>query len=78
MRIRNRLRRIELGNLGNYKSLGAGIYELKFSFGPGYRIYFAEVENTVILLLAGGDKSSQSKDIKRAKIYWRGYKELKQ
>ena len=68
LRIRNRIRRIELDNLGDYKSLGSGLYELRFSFGVGYRIYFTFGSNKeIILLLIGGDKSSQHKDIANAK-----------
>ena len=75
LRIRNRIRRIELGNFGEYRFVGTGVFELKCSFGPGYRVYFAKVENTVVVLLAGGDKSSQNRDIERAKTYWKQYKE---
>jgi putative addiction module killer protein len=72
-KIEIRLRRIELGNLGDYKALGDGIYELRVDTGPGYRIYFAQVDATIILLLCGGDKSSQGKDIQLARQYWRHY-----
>ncbi len=74
-RIQNRVVRIESGNLGDHKSVGDGVFELRLHFGPGYRIYFGEVDNTIILLLCGGDKSSQSGDIDRAKAYWQEYKE---
>ena len=74
MRIRRRLDRVQLGNLGDYKSLGDEIYELKLAFGPGYRIYYSEHEGVIIILLCGGDKSSQTKDIETAKSY---LKELK-
>lgn len=69
-RIRRRLDRVELGHYGEYKPLGDGICELKLDFGPGYRIYFAEYDDVIIILLCGGDKSSQVKDINAAKIYW--------
>lgn len=62
-RIRKRLLRIENGNLGDYKSVGEGVYELRFFFGSGYRIYFGFNGETVVLLLCGGDKSSQTKEI---------------
>ena len=75
-RIRTRLAALKLGNFGDYKSVGAGVFELRFRFGVGYRIYFAEVDNTVVLLLCGGDKSSQTRDIERAKAYWLAYKEM--
>ena len=70
-RIAKRLRRIEEGNLGDYKQLEAGLYELKFDFGSGYRVYFTKNNNIVILLLCGGDKASQKKDIDKAKQYLR-------
>ncbi len=75
LKIRHRLDRLELGNLGDCKPVGEGISELRLAFGAGYRIYFVEEDNTVIILLCGGDKSSQTKDIKRAKNYWQELKE---
>lgn len=74
-RIRARLDRVELGNLGDFKALSDGVSELKFSFGPGYRIYFAEQNDIFIILLCGGDKSSQKKDINTAKQYWNDLQE---
>ena len=73
-RIQKRLDRLEDGNFGDCRSVGAGVFELRFHFGAGYRIYFGEVENTIVLLLSGGDKSSQARDIERAKDYWLQYK----
>ena len=72
-RIRARIDRIEEGNLGQYKALGTGLFELKFDFGPGYRIYFAVDGDVVILLLSGGDKGSQRRDIEKARKYWTDY-----
>ncbi|MFH1191967.1 MAG: type II toxin-antitoxin system RelE/ParE family toxin [bacterium] len=72
-RIKNRLRRMELGILGDYKSIGSGLFELRLKFGSGYRIYFGEVNNKIILLLCAGDKNSQNKDIKKVKEYWKDY-----
>ena len=77
-RIERRLDRIRSGNFGDYRSVGAGVFELRFSFGPGYRIYFGEVDDTIVLLLCGGDKSSQARDIERAKRYWLEYKEIQE
>ena len=74
-RIQNQIARIESGNLGDHKPVGDGVFELRLQFGPGYRIYFGEVDNTIILLLCGGDKSSQDRDIEQAKVYWQEYKE---
>lgn len=72
-RVRERLDRVALGNLGNYKPLTNGICELKLVFGPGYRIYYAEDGGYIVLLLCAGDKSSQRKDIKKAIAYWKDY-----
>ncbi len=67
-RINLRIRRIALtGNVGDYKSVGDGVYELRIDYGPGYRLYFAQRGQEIVLLLIGGDKSSQQRDIKRAK-----------
>lgn len=66
-RILVRLRSLSLGNYGVYRELGDGVCELKFAFGPGYRVYFTERNGEIVVLLAGGDKSTQSKDIKKAK-----------
>jgi putative addiction module killer protein len=74
-RILARLRRVEDGNYGDVKNLGDNIYELRLDFGPGYRIYFGEDKNTIIILLCGGDKSTQPQDIEKAKIYWKRYLE---
>ena len=62
-----RVDRLAVGNPGNVKAVGDGISELKIDFGPGYRVYFTRTGKTVVLLLCGGDKSSQTKDIRRAK-----------
>ena len=74
-RIEARLTRITLGNFGDYRSVGKGVSELRLHFGAGYRIYFGEVDNKVVLLLCGGDKSSQRRDIQLAKTYWQEYEE---
>jgi len=74
-RIRNRISRLELGNFGDCEPVGEGIFELRFFFGSGFRIYFAEYEGTAILLLGGGDKKTQIKDILKAKSCWKKFKE---
>jgi putative addiction module killer protein len=73
-KIRIRLDRVRLGNLGKNRSVGEGVYELKIDYGPGYRVYYGLEKKTVVLLLVGGDKSSQKKDINQAKIYWKDHK----
>jgi putative addiction module killer protein len=65
--------RLGLGNLGGCKSLGGGLHELKVDFGPGYRLYFADVRPVIILLLCGGDKSTQAKDIENARKHLADY-----
>ncbi len=65
-RIAARLRLAEAGNLGDWKSVGGEVSEMRVDFGPGYRLYFARRQAVLIIMLAGGDKSSQTRDIKRA------------
>jgi putative addiction module killer protein len=66
-RIGERLRRLRLGHLGDVKPIGGGISELRVHYGPGYRLYLVRRGERLIVLLCGGDKSSQERDIKRAK-----------
>ena len=73
-RILMRLRRVEQGNYGDSKHIQSGIFELRLFFGPGYRIYFGEDGDTLVILLCGGDKSSQDKNIQQAIKYWDEYK----
>jgi putative addiction module killer protein len=73
VRILARLERVKQGNYGDYKSVGEGVFELRYFFGAGYRVYFAEEGDIVVLLLCGGDKSSQVKDIDKAQEYWKSY-----
>jgi len=68
-----RLQRVELGNLGDIKSVSHGLTEMRIPHGKGYRIYYKIVEKQVILLLIGGDKSTQEKDIEKAKKIWDNY-----
>lgn len=72
-RILVRLDRLIEGNFGDYKFLNEGIGELRFTFGPGFRIYFGMLGKDVIILLIAGDKSSQQKDIIKAKTYFQDY-----
>ncbi|MBI5237591.1 MAG: type II toxin-antitoxin system RelE/ParE family toxin [Deltaproteobacteria bacterium] len=73
-KIRIRLDRVRLGNLGKNRHAGEGVYELKIDYGPGYRGYYALNGRTVVLLLLGGDKSTQGKDILKVKTYWQDFK----
>lgn len=72
-KIRVRLNRVRLGNFGDAKPVGGGVSELVIPYGPGYRVYFARAGSAVLLLLCGGDKSSQAHDIRTAKEYWLDY-----
>lgn len=65
-RVLLRLRRLSLGNFGDWKPVGDSVSELRIDYGPGYRIYLTRQGNSVVILLAGGIKKSQSRDIKRA------------
>lgn len=69
--------RMEQGNLGNVKTVGAGVLETKIDFGPGYRIYFGRDGDTLVILLTGGTKRRQQRDIADAQDYWRDYKQGK-
>lgn len=72
--VRARIERVRLGNLGDCKSVGEGVSELKISFGPGYRVYLGQDGPVIVVLLCGGDKSSQKRDIAKAKLLWTEYK----
>jgi putative addiction module killer protein len=67
-RVAERLRRIALGNAGDVKALGEGLSELRIDYGPGYRVYFTQRGKVLIIVLRGGDKTSQERDIARAKF----------
>ena len=69
----SRLTRIRRGLFGDHEHLGNGVYELKFHFGPGYRLYYGKEGRTLVILLLGGDKKSQPADIKTAHAYWLDY-----
>jgi len=65
-----RLARVEAGNLGDHKEVGGGVWELRIDLGPGYRVYYAEHEQVIVVLLGGGVKKRQGADINRAKDLW--------
>jgi len=73
-RIRIRINRIRLANFGDCKAVGSGVSEFRIDYGPGYRVYFGRVGEKLVLLLCGGSKKNQEKDIKLAKEYWFDYK----
>ena len=73
-RIRQRLARVRLGNFGDARGVGEGVQELRIHFGPGYRVYFGREGDAVVILLCGGDKGSQERNIERAQEYWRDHR----
>lgn len=73
-KILTRIERAENGNFGDHSSVGDGVFELRVDFGPGYRIYYALDGSELILLLVAGDKSTQPKDIIKAKDFWAAHK----
>jgi putative addiction module killer protein len=77
LKIRTILARIETGNLGDVKPVGEGVSERRIDYGPGYRLYFGINGQTLIILLLGGTKHRQDKDIRDAKIMWSDYKSRK-
>ena len=74
-RILVRLKRIETSNVGDSKPVGEGVHELRISEGKGYRVYYGCEGHEIVILLCGGNKSTQQNDIKVAKEYWRNYRE---
>ena len=68
------VRRLELGNFSNVKGLGAGVFECRIDFEPGYRVYFGKDGDTVVILLGGGTKKRQNRDIATAQARWADYK----
>lgn len=77
MRISKRLNTAKAGNLGETRPIGGGAHEMKIDYGPGYRLYFANDGKDIIILLCGGTKRTQQKDINLAQEYWAAYKQEK-
>ena len=73
-RILSRIKLAGMGNFGDCKPIGDGLSEMRIDVGPGYRVYFGQIGSVVYLLINGGDKKSQSRDIARAKLFWAGVK----
>ncbi|PKN03345.1 addiction module killer protein [Candidatus Dependentiae bacterium HGW-Dependentiae-1] len=73
-----RINRVRGGNLGDHKRITGfpGLHEVRINHGPGFRIYFGKEKSTIVILLLGGDKKSQKRDIERAYGYWRDYRGL--
>jgi putative addiction module killer protein len=69
--------RMSLGNFSNVKGAGGGLFEYRIDFGPGYRVYFGKDGSTLVILLGGGTKKRQQRDIKHALACWKDYKERK-
>ena|SRR3990167_7044757 len=76
-KIRVKIDRVRLGNFGDCRSLGEGLFELKIDFGPGYRVYFGQGGKNLAILLCGGDKGTQGRDIEKAREYWADYRKRK-
>jgi putative addiction module killer protein len=77
-RISARIDRLEEGNPGQTRSVGSGLVEMKIDYGPGYRVYYVQRGEVLVMLLCGGDKSTQEKDIRRAKVLAAQLEELKE
>ncbi|MBK1725265.1 addiction module protein [Thiocystis violacea] len=76
-KVRTALARIETGNFGDVKPVGEGVSERRIDFGPGYRVYFGQDGQKLVILLVGGTKKRQQRDIDQAKTYWHDYKHRK-
>ncbi|HXN47573.1 MAG TPA: type II toxin-antitoxin system RelE/ParE family toxin [Bryobacteraceae bacterium] len=75
--VRARLNRIRLGNFGDCKSVGGGVEELRIDFGPGYRVYFGRDGAAVVVLVGGGSKRTQTREIRTAQQCWKEYLDAK-
>jgi len=73
-RILARLERVRLGLLGDCKSVGEGVLELRVDVGPGYRVYFGQDGRSIVVLLCGGSKARQRRDVADAKVFWKDYR----
>jgi len=73
-KINTALTRLEIGNTSNVRGVGAGVFELKVDFGPGYRVYFGKDGSEIVILLGGGTKKRQDRDINTARARWQDYK----
>ena len=73
-KVLERINRVRLGNFGDCKSLGEGIFELRIHHGPGYRVYFGDLDGVIVILLCGGSKRTQNRDIDKAREYWQELK----
>lgn len=76
-RIQTRIDRVELGNFGDYKSVGGGVFELRVHHGSGYRVYYGRDGHLLVVLLAAGTKKQQARDIERAIANWTAYRQEK-
>jgi putative addiction module killer protein len=76
-RVTTAIRRLELGNVSNVKGVHAGVFEYRIDFGPGYRVYFGKDGEAIVILLAGGTKKRQDRDIANAHERWADYKKRK-
>ena len=74
-KVLQRINRVRLGNFGDCKNLGDGMYELRIHYGPGYRIYLGDLDGIIVVLLCGGSKGTQKQDINRAREYWQELKD---
>ncbi len=72
-RVIARILRMQAGNRGDWKAVGSGVFELRIDYGPGFRVYAAQDGPALVLLLCGGDKKTQAKDIETAHAYWNDY-----
>ncbi|WP_398483584.1 type II toxin-antitoxin system RelE/ParE family toxin [Tardiphaga sp.] len=77
IRVTRALTRLEAGNVSNVKGVGEGVLELRIDFGPGYRVYFGRDGDVLVILLTGGTKARQQRDIEAARSYWQDYKRSK-